>query len=504
MAIMMLIVQAVKGDVYFAGSWLDSQKITMNSSSPTWTVMWQISPSSGLPLSFTTTTTTSSPSPPPPSSPSSSPATTIHRLQSPTASLPSQGIVIPSFTTASQVRVAVTFSLCALSLCCNAAVLWSASRDRRPRRSHVRILLVNLALSDLLTACVVMPLDAAWNITVGWRGGDAACRLLMFLKLVAMYSCAFVTVVISLDRHAAVTDPLRVSRAKRRNKTLLCAAWSLSALLALPQLFLFHVARAPSTESFTQCVTHGSFPRRWHEVCYLMFTFSCLYLLPLVVMMASYGRILLQISRRVNSVELREMRACNHGLRTLSRARARTLCMTALIVSSFVVCWTPYYLLGVWYCIRPAMASEDHIPEAVSHGLFLFGLLNACVDPVVYGFFSVPLGPGFACRRRRCCRCRCFRATSTDRDAASAAVHKHQGQQQQNTVDSDPTSGHLAHLAPWRSYLSFSVSSAFVDLVRSHWHGRRAHRDTRAPAREPSPTAVYVLSQLCEPQATQG
>nr|ADL14591.1 gonadotropin releasing hormone receptor 2 [Petromyzon marinus] len=466
----------------------------MNSSSPTWTVTWQISPSSDLPLSFTTTTSSPSPS-------SSSPATTVPRLQSPPVSLPSQGIVIPSFTTASQVRVAVTFSLCALSLCCNAAVLWSASRDRRPRRSHVRILLVNLALSDLLTACVVMPLDAAWNITVGWRGGDAACRLLMFLKLVAMYSCAFVTVVISLDRHAAVTDPLGVSRAKRRNKTLLCAAWSLSALLALPQLFLFHVARAPSAESFTQCVTHGSFPRRWHEVCYLMFTFSCLYLLPLVVMLASYGHILLQISRRVKNVELREMRACNHGPSTLSRARARTLCMTALIVSSFIVCWTPYYLLGVWYCIRPAMASEDHIPEAVSHGLFLFGLLNACIDPVVYGFFSVPLGPGSACRRRCCC----FRVVSTDRDAGSAAIHnhKHKGQRQ-NTVDSDPTSGHLAHLASWRSYLSSSVSSAFVDFVRGHWHSRRPHGDARAAARVPSPTTVYVLSQLCDPHATQG
>uniref|UniRef100_A0A8C2AXG0 G-protein coupled receptors family 1 profile domain-containing protein n=2 Tax=Cyprinoidei TaxID=30727 RepID=A0A8C2AXG0_CYPCA len=51
-----------------------------------------------------------------------------------------------------------------------------------------------------------MPVDAAWNITVQWLAGDLACRLLMFLKLVAMYSCAFVTVVISLDRQSAILN----------------------------------------------------------------------------------------------------------------------------------------------------------------------------------------------------------------------------------------------------------------------------------------------------------
>lgn len=51
--------------------------------------------------------------------------------------------------------------------------------------------------------------------------------------------------------------------------------------------------------NFTQCTTRGSFGRRWQETAYNMFTFSCLFLLPLLIMIVCYSRIFLRISRRV-------------------------------------------------------------------------------------------------------------------------------------------------------------------------------------------------------------
>lgn len=144
---------------------------------------------------------------------------------------------LPTFSTAAKVRVALTCLLFLSSACCNGAVLWAAARaPRRRPPPRVRLLMANLAAADLLVTVVVMPLDAAWNATVQWYGGEAACRGLMFLKLAAMYASAFVTVVIALDRHAAIVTPLAVGGAERRNKALLGAAWGLSALLALPQV----------------------------------------------------------------------------------------------------------------------------------------------------------------------------------------------------------------------------------------------------------------------------
>lgn len=142
---------------------------------------------------------------------------------------------LPTFSTAAKVRVIITFSLCAVSAVCNLVVLWAASNGGK-RKSHVRILIMNLTVADLLVTFIVMPVDAAWNITVQWQAGDVACRLLMFLKLVAMYSCAFVTVVISLDRQSAILNPLGISEAKRKSKIMLTVAWTMSIILSLPQV----------------------------------------------------------------------------------------------------------------------------------------------------------------------------------------------------------------------------------------------------------------------------
>lgn len=66
-----------------------------------------------------------------------------------------------------------------------------------------------------------------------------------------------------------------------------------------PQIFLFHNVTIIHPQDFTQCTTRGSFVRHWHETAYNMFTFSCLFLLPLIIMITCYTRIFFEISKRL-------------------------------------------------------------------------------------------------------------------------------------------------------------------------------------------------------------
>ncbi|XP_069734478.1 gonadotropin-releasing hormone II receptor-like [Phaenicophaeus curvirostris] len=346
------------------------------------------------------------PRPPPAPAPSGTKAEDAARPLAPRPSPPRAGmnrsgggeepVALPTFSAAAAVRVAVTCLLFVASLGCNGAVLCSVARAPRRWPPRVRVLVANLAAADLLVTVLVMPLDAAWNVTVQWYGGDAACRALMFLKLAAMYASAFVTVVIALDRHAAIVTPLALARTERRNKGMLGAAWGLSAVLALPQAFVFRRVSRSRPRRFVQCATLGSFGAHWQETLYNLFTFSCLFLLPLLAMVLCYGRILAAISRRMkdagaSSREIQLRRSSNN----IPRARMRSLKMSILIVLTFIVCWTPYYLLGLWYWFSPEMLTREKVPPALSHILFLFGLLNTCLDPLVYGLFTA------RCRRPR-------------------------------------------------------------------------------------------------------
>lgn len=65
------------------------------------------------------------------------------------------------------------------------------------------------------------------------------------------------------------------------------------------QMFIFRNVTITVPEKFTQCTTHGSFVQRWQETLYNMFTFVCLFLLPLAIMIFCYTRILVEISSRM-------------------------------------------------------------------------------------------------------------------------------------------------------------------------------------------------------------
>ncbi|GCB70636.1 hypothetical protein scyTo_0001332 [Scyliorhinus torazame] len=290
---------------------------------------------------------------------------------------PPEPWIAPAFTVAARARVTVTFCFFAVSMFSNTAVLLSVIKKRR--NSHIRILILSLTIADLMVTTLVMPLDAVWNITVQWYAGDMACKALNFLKLFAMYASALVLVVISLDRRSAILNPFSFISASHRNKLMLSVAWVASVLLAAPQLFIFQVRQVRGV-NFTQCVTYGSFSEHWHETFYNMFTFITLYVTPLTVMVICYSRILWEISKQMKG---NRARAQNDYI---MKARMKTLQMTIVIVVSFIVCWTPYYLLGLWYWFKPGILKD--VPEYVNHILFLFALLHTCSDPIIYGFYT--------------------------------------------------------------------------------------------------------------------
>ncbi|XP_026867918.2 gonadotropin-releasing hormone II receptor-like [Electrophorus electricus] len=308
----------------------------------------------------------------------------------------------PAFTEAARFRVIATLVLFVFAAISNLSVVLSVTRGRGQHlASHLRPLIGSLASADLVMTFVVMPLDAAWNLTVQWYAGNGMCKILCFLKLFAMHAVAFILVVVSLDRHHAILHPLDALDVGRRNRRMLLTAWTLSLLLASPQLFIFRAIKAEGVD-FVQCVTHGSFQQHWQETAYNMFHFVTLYVFPLFVMSFCYTHILVEINRQMHRSKDKGGEPClrRSGTDMIPKARMKTLKMTIIIVASFVICWTPYYLLGIWYWFQPQMLQV--IPEYVHHAFFVFGNLNTCCDPVIYGLFT----PSF---RADLASCLCWR-----------------------------------------------------------------------------------------------
>ncbi|XP_023723720.1 gonadotropin-releasing hormone receptor isoform X2 [Cryptotermes secundus] len=295
----------------------------------------------------------------------------------------------------------ITYSvLMAVSAVGNITVLVNILRRRRSLRFGNNYMFMHLAIADLLVTFLMMPLEIAWNTTVSWRAGDAVCRIMSFFRTFGLYLSSFVIVSISLDRCFAILRPMaNVVNVAKRGKMMLTVAWSLATLCSTPQMVIFHVERHPNVTWYEQCVAFNMFPTKLHELTYRVLGMAMMYGLPLVVIIISYACIIAEIFRRYQLSQDDSFR--RSSLVFLTRARTRTLKMAIIIFVVFFICWTPYYVMCLWYWIDEASAGA--VDQRVQKGLFLFACTNSCMNPIVYGYFNFRSrrGSGHGAPRRR-------------------------------------------------------------------------------------------------------
>ncbi|XP_052796670.1 adipokinetic hormone/corazonin-related peptide receptor variant I-like [Mya arenaria] len=289
----------------------------------------------------------------------------------------------------------------------NLTVFITLFRNRNDK-SRVNMFIMHLSIADLIVTFIMMPLEIGWHATVEWLAGDAACRILMFFRTFGLYLSSFVLVVISLDRYFAILHPLSLNDADKRGKIMLCFAWLFSVVASTPQSVIFHEEAHPAYPWFRQCITFNFFPTPAHELVYNLFTMVAMYGLPLVIISLSYGLILREISKktRQSKEEMLDLncpqssgRLRRSAVGNIERARSRTLKMTIVIVGVFIFCWTPYYVLAVWWWFDSESARE--LDSKIQSSLFIFAVSNSCVNPIVYGLFTINFKREF----QRCCCC---------------------------------------------------------------------------------------------------
>ncbi|XP_014205230.1 gonadotropin-releasing hormone II receptor isoform X2 [Copidosoma floridanum] len=262
-------------------------------------------------------------------------------------------------------------------------------RNNNRPRTRINKMLIHLAIADLLVTFLMMPLDIFWAFTVQWKAGDTMCRLMAFFRMFGLYLSSFILVCISVDRYHAVLRPLQmIDIDQTRGRYMISGAWVLSTLCSAPQALIFHVENHPKYTWYTQCITFNSFPSFTHELTYSLFGMVMMYWVPLIVIIYTYTSILAEMYRRAQDSNSDRIRRSSLGF--LGRARARTLKMTVIIVVVFLICWTPYYVMSMWYWIDQDSAKKVDI--RIQKGLFLFACTNSCANPVVYGAFNIRKG----------------------------------------------------------------------------------------------------------------
>ncbi|GFR13817.1 g_PROTEIN_RECEP_F1_2 domain-containing protein [Trichonephila clavata] len=153
---------------------------------------------------------------------------------------------------------------------------------------------------------------------------------------------------------------------------------------------IFSLMRGPFIEDFYQCVTFGFYTAPWQEQLYTTLSLILMFLLPLVTLIVTYVTTFITIASQENMFSERSMssRSAIEGARhkILHKAKIKSLMITVVIVLTFVICWTPYYVTMVIFIF---MEPDEQLSQNLQTFVFFFGSSTAMINPLIYGAFHL-------------------------------------------------------------------------------------------------------------------
>ncbi|KAL6111304.1 uncharacterized protein ACO6RY_08315 [Pungitius sinensis] len=263
-------------------------------------------------------------------------------------------------------------------------VLWK----RRERLSRMRVFVFHLCVADLVVTLFQICPQLMWDITDRFVGPDVLCRVVKYLQVVGMFASSYMVVAMTIDRQQAVCRPMVTFRSRRaRWNGPLCAAWCVSFIGSLPQIFIF--SRVEVSPGVYDC--WAQFIKPWGTRAYVTWTTLVIFVVPVVVVIVCQVRICRTVRTNFHVKMRRSEEAAGQppssGASTVAgllKARVKTVKMTVVIVLAYMVCWTPFFTVQMW----SVWDAEAPTQTATFTILMLLASLNSCANPCIYLLFS--------------------------------------------------------------------------------------------------------------------
>ncbi|XP_063955451.1 arg8-vasotocin receptor-like [Lytechinus pictus] len=283
------------------------------------------------------------------------------------------GHEIPGLAYDSASRIAALSIVFAIGLVGNLLVyVWLY--QHRKEQNRIQVYITSLTTTDVLVLFVILSELIQELEGRVWRSSDAACKLFRLYESLALMASSNMVVGIAIDRYHSV---IRALKKPLPELWVIGVAWMTAFVCSLPQLAVFRKDSKSHGASF--CMTgFGKLPK-WHIQLYVTYVSLVAFLIPFIIICYTYLRILLRLWLGGGSSMFKNK---SKWQRT---SRWRTLKMTMVIISAYVLCNVPFFSMQL---IRVYVSMENF--NMVIYGIFgIFASCNSATNPYVFLFFNV-------------------------------------------------------------------------------------------------------------------
>ncbi|KAM8975202.1 vasopressin V1b receptor [Pelodytes ibericus] len=295
-------------------------------------------------------------------------------------------------------EVAVLGTILAVTTMGNLGILFAIYR-RKKKMTRMHFFIVHLGITDLAVALFQILPQMIWDITFRFIGSDFLCRVVKYTQVMSMFASTYMLMVMTIDRYIAVCHPLKTLQQPTRQAYIMVgAAWIFSCLLSLPQIFIFSLREITQGSGVIDC--WADFRYQWGAKAYITWTTISIFIVPVGILVLCYSLICCEICKNLKG-KMQTPGACQRGsngqvmpsrvssIRTISRAKIRTVKMTFVIVLSYIICWTPFFTVQMWSVWDENSPDEDSTDFAFTISMLL-SCLSSCSNPWIYMFYSNP------------------------------------------------------------------------------------------------------------------
>ena len=270
----------------------------------------------------------------------------------------------------------------------NSFVLFLTTRIRC-LRTVTNLILSSLAFSDLLSGVLGIPFYLACSAIQK----TMVCGITQMLTKFFSISIVLHLLLVSVDRHVAVIHAMRYSSliTKRRILSLILSAWLTAIFVALIQLSWIGLDMNVNegTEEETARII----------IIYDIFCIVLFFLVPLITMIFCYITIFLVLRKQLRVIEQNNTPSFRKHVQRSSARERRAAVIFAIMISIYIFCWLPYFLLGLQHLI-----GNDYftLPISVEYILFYYPkFLNSLLNPLLYVFCKHDFRQAFRVLRRK-------------------------------------------------------------------------------------------------------
>src|SRR5205085_3198482 len=125
----------------------------------------------------------------------------------------------------------MTVSLCAVLG--NWMVLWIVVRSNL-KKTVTNLFIANLAVADIIIGAFAIPFPFQAALLLKWLLPYFMCSFCPTVQVVSLNLSIFTLVALSIDRHRAVTQPLKPRITKTTGVIVILFIWFISVLTAIP------------------------------------------------------------------------------------------------------------------------------------------------------------------------------------------------------------------------------------------------------------------------------